>query len=121
MNDLNKRSEKSQGLFYTRDSGGKHESTPSEYVNWAIQCCENLGLDFSVLPSTIDSMIQNGQSRNGDIFLDYGVSGNILARKGLDELKAAVVINLNVSHVLIPRRNRLARPDNPMDGIKLEN
>ena len=24
-----------RGLFYTRDSGGEHETTPGEYVRWA--------------------------------------------------------------------------------------
>ena len=117
---MKKRKQKGRALFYTRDSGGKHETTPPEYVAWASRTAEQLGLTFDGTPETIEAMISDGRSVSGDLFLDFGVPGNVLSRKGLDALIDTAVKDLTVSHVLIPRRNRLARPDHPIDGVKLE-
>ena len=115
-----KRQEKGRALFYTRDSGGKHEMTPVEYVRWAQRKAEKLELDFDGTPDAIEAMIRGGRSVNGDLFLDFGVAGNVLSREGLNALLKTASDDCSVSHVLIPRRNRLARPDHPMDGVKLE-
>ena len=53
-------------------------------------------------------------------FWTTGFRGTSL-RKGLDAIVKTVRDDKSVSRVLIPRRNRLARPDDPMDGVKLEN
>ena len=95
-----KRPEKGRALFYTRDSGGKHEMTPSQYVRWAQREADGLGLEFRGTPEEIDAMILEGRSADGDIFLDYGVKGNTLSRDGLDALIETATKDLNVSHVL---------------------
>ena len=114
------RAEKDRALFYTRDSGGKHETTPGEYVRWAQRQAEDIGLQFNGTPDRIEAMIRDGESVDEDIFLDYGVQGHILSRPGLDALIETAVHNRDVSHVMIPRRNRLARPDDPLDAMKIE-
>jgi len=116
-----KRIKKGRALFYTRDSGGKHENTPSEYVAWAQREANRLGLSFNGTPESIESMIRAGTSASGDIFVDYGVQGHILSRKGLDVMIEEALRDPKISHIFIPRRDRLARPNNPIDGIKLEN
>ncbi len=115
-----KRNPAGRALFYTRDSGGKHEMTPTQYVNWARRKAEELGIGFDGQPETIEAMIAGGCSQRGDLFLDYGVSGNVLSRNGLNALIQEALSDPNVSHVMIPRRDRLARPDDPVDGLKLE-
>lgn len=65
-------------------------------------------------------MIANGESIHDDIFQDYGVKGNVLSRPGLDALIERVRSDLFVSHIFIPRRDRLARPDDPLDGMAIE-
>ena len=117
---MKKRREKGRAAFYTRDSGGKHENTPGEYVAWAKRTADDIGLQFNGTPDAIEAMIRDGRSACGDLFLDFGVPGNVLSRQGLDALINSVMSDHNLSHVLIPRRNRLARPDHPMDGVKLE-
>ena len=114
------RSKQGRALFYTRDSGGGHEMTPSQYVQWGINTASKLGLQFDGLPATIDEMIRDGESHRGDIFLDYGVCGNILSRPAFDELCAMAKSDATVSHILIPRRDRLARPDDAVDAVKIE-
>ncbi|MBA2116147.1 recombinase family protein [Bremerella alba] len=118
---MKKRSEQGRALFYSRDSGGRHEATPPEYVRWAERRAAELGLQFDGTPEAIQEMIQSGESVRGDIFFDFSVPGNILSRKGLDALRSTAKTDLKVSHIFSPKRNRLARPDNATDGINLEN
>jgi hypothetical protein len=110
-----------RGLFYTRDSGGKHETTPREYVLWARRAAAHRGVAFTGSPEQIEAMIRDGRSRVGDLFLDYGVTGDRLSRAGLDALFQAALADPGVSHVFIPRRDRFARPSDPIDAISLEN
>lgn len=107
-------------LFYSRDSGGKHEQTPSEYVKWAMRKTEELGLQFQGTPEIIKRMIKSGSPVSGDLYFDYCVSGNLMNRPALDALRETIRTDLTVSHILIPRRDRLARPDEPMEGVLLE-
>src|SRR5207248_8881882 len=44
-----------------------------------------------------------------------------LSRAGLDALLHTAHIDPTVSHILIPRRDRLARPEDPVDALKIEN
>jgi DNA invertase Pin-like site-specific DNA recombinase len=109
-----------RAVFYTRDSGGKHEQTPAEYLRWAQKRAKELGVAFDGTPDTIEAMTRDGSSQCGDIYLDYNVCGNVLSREGLDALVKEVTGERGVTHVLIPRRDRLARPNDPIDGIKIE-
>jgi hypothetical protein len=42
-----KRPEAGRGLFYTRDSGGRHETTPSQYVAWAERAAKERNVAFN--------------------------------------------------------------------------
>jgi len=114
------RKSKGRALFYTRDSGGRHEMTPGEYVRWAQKKSVEQNIDFTGTAEGIEAMIRGGHSQDGDLFLDFNVCGNVLSRVGLDALIKTALEDPDVSHVLIPRRDRLARPDDPVDGVKLE-
>jgi hypothetical protein len=103
-----KRPDKGRGLFYTRDSGGEHETTPSEYVRWAQRRASGLGVAFTGTPERIEAMIREGRSQDGDLFLDYGVKGNQLQRPGLGALFRVALTDPGVTHVLIPRRKTSA-------------
>ena len=115
------RSSKGRALFYTRDSGGEHEQTPSEYVGWTQRKAQEFGLAFSGTAEAINDMMKRGIASLGDLFFDFCVQGHLLTRPALDALKAEIARDLTISHVFIPRRDRLARPDNPVDGVNLEN
>jgi DNA invertase Pin-like site-specific DNA recombinase len=117
---MTKRPALGRGLFYTRDSGGEHENTPGEYVRWGQKEATRLGVAFTWSPETIEAMIRDGRSQDGDLFLDYGVKGNRLQRPGLDALFRVALADSGVTHVFIPRRDRLARPNNPTDAVQLE-
>ncbi len=115
-----KRSKSGRGLFYTRDSGGEHENTPGEYVRWAQRTAALQGVRFIGTPEQIEAMIRQGNSQEGDLFLDYGVKGNQLQRPGLDILFRTALTDRDVTHIFIPRRDRFARPDDPIDAMKME-
>lgn len=115
------RADKGRGLFYSRDSLGRHEQTPEQYVGWTQTKAKDLAIKFNGTPTEINRMISNGISISGDLFLDFNVSGNLLRRPALDALKAEIRRDLSVSHVFIPRRDRLARPDHASEGVELEN
>ena len=115
-----KRPERGRALFYTRDSGGKHEMTPGQYVRWAQRRAVELGLTFDGQESVILALIGSGAPFDGDIYLDFDVCGNLMSRPGLDALRTRVAADHSISHVLIPRRDRLARPDDPIEGVLLE-
>ena len=115
-----KEKEKGRALYYTRDSGGKHETTPTEYVGWAQKRADELGLQFSGTTKGMEMMIHDGLSSHSDMFLDYGISGNVMSRPGLNALIDTALKEISVSHVLIPRRNRLAHPQNVADAIQIE-
>ena len=109
------------GLFYTRDSGGKHETTPGEYVKWACRRAAELKVAFNPTVADIESMIRDEEAIRGDLYLDYDVAGDELSRVGLNALLARAVSDDSVSHVFIPRRDRLARPGDAIDAVKMEN
>lgn len=108
-----KRSTVGRGLFYTRDSGGRHETTPGEYVRWAKGEAAKLGVSFNGIPDEIDALIRQGLSHQGDLFIDFGVSGNKLQRLGLDTMIQTALTDFSVSHVFIPRRGRSHGPTIP--------
>jgi len=118
---MKNRPETGRALFYTRDSGGEHETTPGEYVGWAIRRAREFGVSFDGTADQISAMIGEGRFASGDLFIDYGVKGNVLSRKGLDALFKVALHDTSVTHVFIPRRDRLARPDDPMDAVQMEN
>src|SRR3954468_7599129 len=114
---MGKRPAAGRAVFYTRDSLGKHETTPGEYVLWAGRAAAQHGVAFDGTPERIEAMIRLGRSQDGDLFLDYGVTGNQLSRAGADALLHNALPDTGVSPVLTPRRARFARPDDPIDGM----
>jgi len=114
------RSTLGKGLFYTRDSEGKSELAPPQYVSWALKEAAKLGVVFTGTPELMTSMIDRGLSQSGNLFLDFAISGNILNRPGFEAFRTNALNDPKVSHLFIPRRDRIARPDDPTDGVRME-
>ncbi len=117
---MNKRPEIGRGLFYTRDSTGHSDLSPPQYVAWARREAEKIGVTFEGTPEAITAMIKRNLSELGDVYLDFGISGNHLSRPGLDAFRRRALSDRSISHVFAPRRDRIARPDDPVDGYKIE-
>lgn len=95
------RSKCGRALFYTRDSGGRHECTLGQYVEWAAKEASKRGLTFIGTGPQIDGMAREDRYHEGDLFLDYVVAGNTLSRRALDALIEEVGAHLDVSHIEI--------------------
>lgn len=108
------------GILYHRDSDGAADCAPAEYVGWARRRAAELGVAFAGTPEQMSAMIRRRASVDGAIYLDYGVSGHELSRPGFDALFRRAETDRAVSHVFIPRRDRFARPDHPLEGLLLE-
>ncbi len=114
------RSERGRAVLLCRDSGGQHEMTPGKYVEWAQRVSKSMGLKFSGTAKEIKRMMRDRVPVSGDLFLDYCEKGNHMSRPALDACHGEIRRDLNISHLLIPRRDRLARPDDAFDGVRLE-
>ncbi|MDZ4688928.1 MAG: recombinase family protein [Planctomycetaceae bacterium] len=114
------RPDRGRGLFYSRDSGGRHDQTPAAYVEWASNEADKLGVRFSAAAGAINELIASGAPFRGDLYFDNIISGNQMSRPALDALKAVIRRDHTISHLFIPRRDRLARPDDAAEGVALE-
>jgi hypothetical protein len=94
--------------------------TPGQYVNWAQRDAQQRSVQFAGTSELLESMISDGSCAVGDLFIDYDVKGHLLSRPGLDALLAEATRDRSVSHVFIPRPDRLIRPNDVMDAIGLE-
>lgn len=117
---MSKRPEKGTGLFYHRDSEGHSDLAPPQYVTWAQGEAARLGVTFTGTPAAITAMVAAGRSADGDLYLDYGISGNQLSRPGFDRLQARALTDFAVTHLFVSKRDRLGRPDNPVDSMLIE-
>jgi hypothetical protein len=117
---MTKRPEKGRGLFYHRDSEAHSELAPPQYVEWARGEAARLGVSFSGTPEAITEMIARGMPADGDLYLDYGVAGNLLSRPGFDRFRERAASDPSVSHLFVSKRDRLGRPDNPLDSMQIE-
>ncbi len=117
---MNRRPDVGRGLFYTRDSEGHSDLAPPRYVAWAQGQAKRLGVAFDGVPDVVTAMIERGLSAQGDLYIDYGISGNLLSRPGLDAFRRRALEDAGVTHLFVPRRDRIARPDNPLDALSIE-
>jgi len=117
---MTRRPEKGRGLFYTRDSMGSSDLAPPRYVEWARREAARLGVTLAGTPEAIEGMIARKASADGDLYLDYGLAGNTLARPGFEAFRRRALADLAVSHLFVPLRERIARLDNPVEAVQAE-
>lgn len=115
-----KRCTQGRALFYHRDSGGKHDQSLAEYIEWAVKKAKELRLDFDGSPKRLAAMVKHGESVAGDLFLDYCVRGHEMSRIALDQIPARIKNDRTVSHLLIATRERFARPNYPHEAVQRE-
>ena len=89
-------------------------------MRWGQRKAAALGVRFTDTPEQIEAMIRDGRSQQRELFLDYGIKGNQLQRPGLDALFRLARSDRDITHIFIPRRDRFARPDDPLDAMKME-
>ena len=107
-------------ILYLRDSAGTSDNSPVQYLPWALEQARKFNLRFRADDAQVRRMLVNGKSADGDLYLDYGVPGNVMSRPGFDAMLKRIESDLQVSHLFVPRRDRLARPDQAIEGAVVE-
>ena len=109
-----------RSIAYLRRSSDQQGLSLSAQLDWAHEEAARRGLVLIGSPTDLESAFLSGAARFGDVCLDNAISGSELDRPGLSALKNAV-FESGVTHLLVHKRDRLARPDDPIDGVQLEN
>ena len=111
---------KSQGLIYLRRSGDRQETSLRKQLDWALHAAEqhDVGIEASV--DDIPYMQAKGLSSYKSIRLDDAITGAELGRPGLKALVDDVQRDTSLSHIFVFKRNRLGRPDSPVDMMVIE-
>ena len=65
-------------------------------------------------------MLAHKLSRHGCVCLDDAITGANMERPGLVELIDESLSNKNISHIFVYMRDRLARPENPLEMMVIE-
>ena len=110
-----------RGLAYVRKSKEEAGLGPRNQLECAIARAAELGVRLDVSLETLEEMIADGVHERGDIYLDFGVSGSLLSRPGLDALLRRAKTDSGVTHIFVYDRDRLARPEDPIDAMQIEN
>lgn len=111
---------KSRGLIYLRRSGTKQETSLQKQLEWALAEAKQHGVSVDASVEDVHHMQAKGLFSYKSIRLDDAVTGAELARKGLGALVADVENDATLSHIFVFKRNRLGRPDSPLDLMVIE-
>ncbi len=109
-----------RSIAYLRRSSDQQGLSLSAQLDWAHEEAVRRGLTLTGSPADLESALLSRDARFGDVCLDNAITGSELDRPGLSALKRAVQES-GVTHLLVHKRDRLARPDDPIDGVQLEN
>ena len=111
---------KSKGLLYLRRSGDRQESSLETQLRWALDEAAKHGVNVEASVEDLQHMQAQRLCRYRSIRLDDAISGSELKRPGLDALRSDVASDSSISHVFVYRRDRLGRPNDPVDMMQIE-
>src|SRR6266496_3362965 len=86
-----------RAVFYHRDSTGRHDQTPGQYVEWAVRDCATQKLTFDGSREAMNSLLRTGGVVAGDIYLDFDVQGHLLSRPALDAMLQRISQDMSIS------------------------
>jgi len=112
--------DKSLGVTYLRRSGDRQETSLQKQLEWALTEAERLDVPIDASLEDLEYMLANGLYSYKSMRLDDAITGSELERKGLRSLVEDVQKDVRVSHVFVFKRNRLGRPDSPVDMMAIE-
>ena len=107
-------------LIYLRRSSDHQESSLETQLKWAATELLKYGFTLNFTQSDLDYMQAHKLSRHGCVCLDDAITGADLERPGLLELIDESLSNKNISHIFVYMRDRLGRPENPIQMVVIE-
>lgn len=111
---------KNEILVYLRRSCDLQESSLETQLKWATTEVAKYGFKLNFTPSDLTYMLANKLSRHGCVCLDDAITGADMERSGLVELIDESLSNKSISHIFVYMRDRLGRPENPVEMMVIE-
>ncbi|GJM26222.1 MAG: hypothetical protein DHS20C16_26370 [Phycisphaerae bacterium] len=112
--------DKYSGLGYIRCSSGDQENTFETQFNWMVQKANEIGIKLDADYEKLNAALERGDIGSGGLRFDHAVTGGNMNRPGLNALIDDALANQSISHVFAIKRDRFARPDDPVDAMQLE-
>lgn len=110
---------KPHGVLYRRKSEVEPGNSLNQQLAWGQKRASELGLELNVPPE-----VATGASKRhevGDVYSDAGVSGFFMHRLGFDAMMKRITGDPAVTHILVYKRDRFARPEDAATALAEEN
>jgi hypothetical protein len=108
------------GLVYLRRSGKRQETSLDTQLGWATRAADQTGVDLDASPADLKHMRDNFLHSYKSIRLDDGITGSDPTRPGFKALIHDSVSDRSISHIFAFRRDRLFRPEEPVEALQTE-
>ena len=112
--------QRGRGLIYLRRSGDKQETSLEKQLTWALDAARDQRVIVDATLADLLHMQANRLHAYKSIRLDNAVTGANLERPGLKALVDDAMDDPAISHVLAFKRDRLGRPDSPVEMMAIE-
>ncbi len=112
--------EKNLGLAYLRRSSGDQPNSFQTQFDWAVSEAKSNNVELQADWEDFEQKRSRGAIESNDLVFDDAISGNDLSRPGLFALIKRATSDLSISHVFVHKRDRLARPDDPIQAMQIE-
>jgi DNA invertase Pin-like site-specific DNA recombinase len=111
---------KNKGFFLLRRSGDRQETSLEKQLVWGITKAGEIGVSIDASIEDLRHMQADRLSRYKSIYLDDAIPGDEMDRPGLSALLRDAKANSSISHVFAFARDRLGRPESPVDAMLKE-
>jgi hypothetical protein len=111
---------KQHALVYLRRSSGRQETSLETQLEWAIAEAARLQVSLDAALSDLALMKAKRLTTYKDIRLDDSITGADLNRPGFRTLIQDALALKSISHVLIHKRDRFARPEDAIEMVAIE-
>jgi hypothetical protein len=111
--------EKNNGLAYLRRSSDEQPNSLHTQLAWAQDAAAHEAVRLQADAGDFDRAVHNGLVSVNDLRLD-NMTGADLNRPGFRALIRDAISDATISHVFIIRRDRFARPENPLEAMVIE-
>lgn len=99
---------------YLRRSSEKQEASLDAQLKWAKNTAPKHDVTLNATQLELEQMMDKGLNYYNDVYIDDSESGSDMSRPGLLKMVEDVISNPRISHVFIFRRDRFARPEEPL-------
>lgn len=111
---------KNRAKALLRRSTGLQEKSLEQQLDWAIARAKTEGVALDATPADLAHMKANRLHAYKGLYVDDAITGSDLTRPGLSAMLREIPRDPTISHLLVYLPDRLARPEDPVEGVKIE-